>query len=193
TAQPAVWQQLDEELTHWAPECVAVDSGYNTSMVYAFVQKRRWALAVKGRAGSGVPIVEDEKARRQRLRRQRKNGVMVHLVGDDQAKALIYSRLKIAAHGPAYIHFPNEPTFDDEYFAQLTAEKLVTKMRGTRPYAEWVQTRPRNEALDCWKYALAALRLSGIELTARAAARASQPVAAPERKVKKTNFVQGWK
>ena len=42
-------------------------------------------------------------------------------------------------------------------------------MRGTRPYAEWVQTRPRNEALDCWKYALAALRLSGIDLRARAA------------------------
>lgn len=170
TAQNAVWQQLDDELAHWAPECVAVDSGYNASMVYAFVGKIRWALAVKGRGGPGVPIVEDEKARRQRLRRQRKNGVMVNWVGDDQAKALIYSRLKIAAHGPGYIHFPNEPTFDDEYFAQLTAEKLVTKMRGTRPYTEWVQTRPRNEALDCWKYALAALRLSGIDLKSRASA-----------------------
>ncbi|MBP8169304.1 MAG: phage terminase large subunit family protein, partial [Azonexus sp.] len=52
--------------------------------------------------------------------------------------------------------------------AQLTAEKLVTKMRGTRPYVEWVQTRPRNETLDCLKYALAALRLSGIDLKARA-------------------------
>jgi phage terminase large subunit GpA-like protein len=42
-------------------------------------------------------------------------------------------------------------------------------MRGTRPYVEWVQTRPRNETLDCLKYALAALRLSGIDLKARAA------------------------
>jgi len=47
-------------------------------------------------------------------------------------------------------------------------------MRGTRPYAEWVQTRPRNEALDCWKYALAALRLSGINLELRAAATVSE-------------------
>ena len=173
TAQPEVWERLAEELGHWAPDAVAVDSGYNTSMVYAFVEKRRWAIAVKGRAGPGVPIVEDEKSRRQRLRRQRKKGIMVHLVGDDQAKALIYSRLKIATPGPAYIHFPADPSFDDEYFAQLTAEKLVTKMRGTRPYAEWQQTRPRNEALDCWKYALAALRLSGIDLSARAIALAN--------------------
>jgi phage terminase large subunit GpA-like protein len=167
TAQPDVWKRLDDELAHWAPECVAVDSGYNTSMVYAYVEKRRWALAIKGRGGPGVPIVEDEKARRQRLRRQRKKGITVHLIGDDQAKALIYSRLKIAAPGPGYIHFPNDPSFDDEYFAQLTAEKLVTKMRGTRPYVEWVQTRPRNETLDCLKMALAALRLSEIDLKAR--------------------------
>lgn len=175
TAQPEVWRLLDEEIAAWSPDVVAVDSGYNTSMVYAFVEKRRWALAVKGRAGPGVPIVEDEKSRRLRLRRQRKKGITVHLVGDDQAKALIYSRLKIATPGPAYIHFPNTAGFDDEYFAQLTAEKLVTKMRGTRPYAEWVQTRPRNEALDCWKYALAALRLSGINLSERA-----QRLAAPQ-------------
>lgn len=172
TARPEVWGQLAEEIGHWAPEAMAIDSGYNASLVYAFCESRKWSFAVKGRAGAGVPIVEDERARRQRLRRQRKKGITVHLVGDDQAKALIYSRLKLTAPGPGYIHFPAEPGFDDEYFAQLTAEKLVTKMRGTRPYAEWVQTRPRNEALDCWKYALAALRLSGIDLSLRAKARA---------------------
>jgi phage terminase large subunit GpA-like protein len=61
--------------------------------------------------------------------------------------------------GPGYVHFPREPWADDEYFAQLTAEKLVTKMRGSRPYSEWVQTRPRNEALDCLLLALVARRL----------------------------------
>jgi phage terminase large subunit GpA-like protein len=159
-------------------------------MVYAFVEKRRWAMAIKGRPGPGVPIVEDEKARRQRLRRQRKKGITVHLVGVDQAKALLFSRLKIVKPGPNYIHFPNHPAFDDEYFAQLTAEKLVTKMRGTRPYAEWVQTRPRNEALDCAVYALAALRLSQIDLTQRAA---GQPAKRPVARKQSTGFVGGWK
>jgi len=164
TAQPEVWARFAEEIGTWNIAALAVDSGYNTSMVYAFVEKRRWAVAVKGVPGSGRPLVEDEKARRQRLRRQRKKGITVHMVGDDQAKALIYSRLKITEAGPGYIHFPRDPAFDDEYFAQLTAEKLVTKIRGTRPYVEWVQTRPRNETLDCFKYALAALRLYGADL-----------------------------
>lgn len=167
TAQPEVWSRFAEEVSYWKPEAMAVDSGYNTSMVYAFVEKRRWATAVKGVPGPGRPIVEDEKARRQRLRRQRKKGITVHMVGDDQAKALIYSRLKIADRGPGFVHFPRDPAFDDEYFAQLTAEKLVTKIRGTRPFVEWVQTRPRNETLDCMKYALAALRLSGVDLKRR--------------------------
>lgn len=164
TAKPEVWARLAEEVTHYGPDAMAIDSGYNTSMVYEFAEKRRWCFAVKGVPGPGRPIVEDERARRQRLRRQRKKGITVHMVGDDQAKALIYSRLKITEVGPGYIHFPRDPAFDDEYFAQLTAEKLVTKIRGTRPYVEWVQTRPRNETLDCAKYALAALRLAGVDL-----------------------------
>lgn len=168
TARPEVWGDLAVLLDDMAPDAVAIDSGYNTSMVYAFVASRRWAWAVKGIAGPGRPIVEDEKLRRQRLRRQKKKGITVHMVGDDQAKALLYSRLNLVEPGPGYIHFPSDPAFDDEYFQQLTAEKLVTKMRGTRPIVEWVQKRPRNEALDCKKYSLAALRLAGIDLAARA-------------------------
>ncbi len=194
TAQPEVWACFGEELQHWAPEALAVDSGYNTSMVYAFVEKRRWALAVKGVPGPGRPIVEDEKARRQRLRRQRKKGITVHMVGDDQAKALIYSRLKIDQAGPGYIHFPRDPSFDDEYFAQLTAEKLVTKIRGTRPYVEWVQTRPRNETLDCLKYALAALRLAGIDLKQRLASMEIEAASAVVSPVSGRGItLSGWK
>jgi len=172
TARPEVWAELGDLLTEWRPDAAAVDSGYNTSMVYDFVRARAWAFAVKGMEGPGRPIVEDEKIRRQRLRRQRKKGVLVHLVGDDQAKALIYSRLELRERGPGYVHFPRDPSFDDEYFAQLTAEKLVPRVRGTRPVMVWIQTRPRNEALDCLKYALAALRLAGVNLKLRAEASA---------------------
>ena len=169
TAQPETWSRFLAELDHYAPDALAVDSGYNTTMVYEFVSKLRYAYAVKGVPGPGRPLVEDERARRQRLRRQRKKGITVHMVGVDQAKALLFSRLKIIKPGAGYVHFPNDPSFDDEYFAQLTAEKLVTKIRGTRPYAEWVQSRPRNEALDCFVYAHAALRLhGGVPLTASA-------------------------
>jgi phage terminase large subunit GpA-like protein len=167
TAQQDVWNQLAELFNDMKPDAVAIDSGYNTSMVYAFVEKRKYCYAVKGMQGGHRPLVEDERVRKQRLRRQRRKGIQVHIVGVDQAKALLFARLKLTEPGPGYIHFANQPDFDDEYFAQLTAEKLVTRMRGTRPVAEWVQSRPRNEALDCSNYSLAALRLSGVDLSQR--------------------------
>jgi phage terminase large subunit GpA-like protein len=161
TARPEVWESLHDALTDAGIAFAAIDSGYNTSMVYAFTEKRRWSVAVKGITGMGRPLIEDEKKRRQRLRNRRKKAAHVEPLGVDQGKALLYARLKLPVPGPAYLHFPRDPAFDDEYFAQLAAEKLVTKIKGTRPFQEWVQTRPRNEALDCLLYALAALRLSG--------------------------------
>lgn len=164
TTQPQVWQELHDTLTDLSVKIAAIDSGYNASQVYAFVEKRRWCFATKGVTGMGRPLIEDEKKRRQRLRIKRKRGIPVEPVGVDGGKALLYARLKLTEAGAGYIHFPQEPAFDDEYFAQLAAEKLVTKFRGHRPIAEWVQTRPRNEALDCLLLALVALRLSGADL-----------------------------
>jgi phage terminase large subunit GpA-like protein len=179
TAQPHVWAELAALLTDLRPDAAAIDSGFNTSMVYAFVEKRAWCYAVKGMDGGARPLVESELVRKQKLRKRRKKGAVVHIVGTDQAKALIYSRLKMAEAGPGFVHFPRDPSFDDEYFAQLTAEKLVQKMRGTRPFAVWQQTRPRNEALDCKVYALAALRLAGVNLAERAKKRAAEPKPKP--------------
>ena len=113
-------------------------------------------------------------------------------LGVDQGKALIYSRLKLIQPGPAYIHFPRDPSFDDEYFAQLAAEKLVTKIKGTRPFSEWIQTRPRNEALDCKVYSLAAMRLSGKNLTAPAPpAKPAAAHAAPSPR-RSGGFAKNW-
>ena len=107
----------------------------------------------------------------QRLRARRKRARPSEPIGVDQAKTLLYGRLQLTQPGPGYIHFPKEAAFDDEYFAQLAAERLVTKVRGTRPFKEWVQLRPRNEALDCLVYALAAARLAPM-LIGRAVSRA---------------------
>lgn len=165
TAAQDVWDELDEVLRDAGVRLAAIDSGYNTSMVYAFCEKRKWCVAIKGVEGAGRPLIEDEKKRRARLRAKRKRGVHVEPLGVDQGKALVYSRLKITTPGPGYIHYPQEPDFDDEYFAQLAAEKLVTKMRGQRPILEWVKTRPRNEAIDCKVYSFAAMRLCAVDLS----------------------------
>ena len=165
TARPEVWEDLAEALIEAKVQIAAVDSGYNTSMVYAFCEKRRWAIPIKGVTGGGRPLIEDEKKRRQRLRVKRKRGMAVEPIGVDQGKALLYARLKLTTPGPGYIHFPRDASYDDEFFNQLASEKLIPKLRGSRPFFEWVQIRPRNEALDCLVYALAACRLSGSNLS----------------------------
>ncbi|MGB3742458.1 MAG: terminase gpA endonuclease subunit [Castellaniella sp.] len=164
TAQPEVWTALGESLVEHKVRQAVVDAGYNTSMVHAFCAPRRWAAPGKGIPGTARPLVEDEKRRIARLRRRVKHQHAVEPIGVDQGKALIYARLKMEKPGPGYIHFPREASFDDEYFAQLGAEKLVTKVRGTRPFQEWVQIRARNETLDCLVYATAAMRLSRVNL-----------------------------
>jgi hypothetical protein len=57
------------------------------------------------------------------------------------------SRLKLRNQAPATA-FPVRLEYDEEHFAQLTAEKIVTRPAGL-PEARVVKTRPRNEALDC--------------------------------------------
>lgn len=164
TTQAEVWAEMGEALAHHHVRVVAIDAGYNTSAVYAFCSGKRWTIPVKGIGGPGRPLIEDERKRAARLRRRVRRQHAAEPLGVDQGKALIYARLKMEKPGPGYIHFPREPAFDDEYFAQLAAEKLVTKVRGTRPFQEWVQLRPRNEALDCLVYNFAAMRLSRVNL-----------------------------
>lgn len=164
TTLPEVWGELGELLADLNVNACGIDAGYNTSLVLAFVEGRSWCWPIKGTAGPHRPIIEDERKRRYRDRARRRKGQPQEIIGVDQAKALIYARAKLPQPGPGYLHFPRTPSFDDEYFSQLSAEKLITKVRGNRATAEWIKTRARNEALDCLVYALAALRLSGVDL-----------------------------
>lgn len=171
----ACWSELAEEMRAFRVDIACIDAGYNTSAVKDFCAKHRWCVATKGVPGAGRPLVEDEKKRKQRLRAQRKKAQPVEPLGVDQGKALLYARLKLEQPGPGYIHFPNTPDFDEEYFAQLAAEKLITKFRGTRPFLEWVQMRPRNETLDCMVLNLAAYRLAPLLLKRASVALPQEP------------------
>ncbi len=80
-------------------------------------------------------------------------------VGVDEAKAILFSRLKEQTPGPGFCHFPDGAGYEEEYFKQLTAEKRVIRYQKGFPKAEWIKTRARNEALDCRVQAHAALCL----------------------------------
>ena len=175
TSQQDVWAALADELDGLGLDALGIDSGYNATQVYAFVQNKKWAYATKGVPGMQRPIAEDEQTRKKRMRKRLRRKVVVEPIGVDNAKALVYARLKQDKPGKGTIHFPRRPAFDDEYFAQVAAEKLVTRYRGTRPHQEWVQTRPRNEALDCLVGNLAVLRIAiNLPALAERAARGEQ-------------------
>jgi phage terminase large subunit GpA-like protein len=179
--RPEPWQALDELLstafTHESGALLTIHAtcvdtaGHRTQYAYDYVGKRRHqqVYAIIGRDGSDRQIVSRPSLKRSG-REIRK--VDLYTVGVDICKGLIYSRLKITEPGPGYMHFPLphqagkdfRAGVDEEFFAQLTAERLVTKMVSGVPTRKWIQTRPRNEALDQTAYAIAALRLSRANL-----------------------------
>jgi Phage terminase large subunit (GpA) len=66
-----------------------------------------------------------------------------------------------ANHPPGACHFPQ---YGEEYFKQLTAERLVTRIVKGFPRGSW-EKEPgrRNEALDCRVYARAAAAIYGLD------------------------------
>lgn len=98
-------------------------------------------------------------------RKRNKNGVYLTEVGTDTAKEQIYNRFTLVAEGddplPGAVHFPNNPEiYDLSEAQQLTAEEQVEKWVDGRRKIVWDSKKRRNEALDCFVYALAALRIS---------------------------------
>ena len=199
--QQKVWHELEEVLTKTYDghriAGAAIDSGYLTEYVYQFTKPRssRRVFAIKGQAGMGKPLTTKPKP----VGRTR---TPMYTVGVDTAKRSIYARLRLTT-GQGLIHFPVD--FDDEYFQQLTAEKMVTKYRRGFPVMEFIKTRDRNEALDCLAYAYAALDNLNVKLAALAAKRKAKqnavavepeqtsPLATPPPPVKRTKKTRSRK
>ena len=87
-------------------------------------------------------------------------------IGVDTTKDLLFARMRIADIGAGYIHFSDVLT--DEYFRQLTAEKIVTRIHRGFKKRLFQKIRPRNEALDCFVYAIAAYAILGINVNSLA-------------------------
>ena len=176
-AKESTWFELDkylqEKYTHQSGRkltvrCIAIDSGgLHTDAVYKFCKARQsrrihgelqFVYAIKGVGGTGREICG-----------RPSTGNRYHLklfpLGVDTAKDTIFSRMHLAAHGPGYLHLPLWA--DDEYLAQLTAEKAVRKYkRGVGSVREYVKIRERNEGLDLEVYNLAALYILGRQFIA---------------------------
>lgn len=139
--------------------------GHYTDEVYAESRKHGllWVVPTKGASVYGKPIASMP-------RTKNKSRVYLTEIGTDNAKELIYSRLKLAidtaqsqagAPQPGVIHLPaNGELCDESEVKQLVAEIKISKIVAGRRVHRWDAGGRRNEALDCLVGALAALRIS---------------------------------
>ena len=181
--KPNVWAALDqllaESFTHangasLAILKLAIDTGYATQEVYDWVRRQApdRVIAIKGvdrlSAAIGTPSHMDIMQSGKRKRR----GLLVWPVGASFGKSELYGCLRkerptdeqLAAGERFPAGFCHFPKYGEEYFKQLTAERLVTvKDKRGFPHREWRKLRERNEALDCRVYARAAASAVGID------------------------------
>jgi phage terminase large subunit GpA-like protein len=196
---PQLWSALDTSLNRQFTttegrtlpiRASCVDSGgHYTNAVYQYCKRNqgRGVFAIKGVGGEGKALAG----------RPTKNNIAkcpLFPIGVHSAKDTLFGRLKIGEVGAGYVHFAD--TLSDEYFKQLTAEKLVTKFTKGFKKREFVKVRPRNEALDCFVYAIAAYSIIGVNVNAIKRA----PVEKAERKQatsplrpRKGGWVNSWR
>lgn len=206
---PHLWNDLDTQLNkQYETEsgrtlmirAAAVDSGgHFTNSVYAYCKKNqhRRIFAIKGVGGDGKAIAG---------RPSKNNTVKCPLfpVGVDTVKDLIFARLRIKESGSGYVHFND--ILQDEYFRQLTAEKAVTRFHRGFKKRVFEKVRPRNEALDCMVYSIAAYSILGVNVNALADKMTGQEQpqkqeSEPERRQepfvprhpRKGNFANSWR
>ena len=170
-----------------------IDSGgHHTDDVYRYTAKRerRKVFACVGKAGLARPLV----TRPQKTKKSLVYNASLVNVGVDIAKDQFYDWISIENPGPGYCHFPAKPDeYNQEYFAQLTAEKRFKKwVRGSQVWA-YKKLRPRNEALDKRNYARGALNIVGIDVDkfADAGRKFLRNVAAPVRRSSGPRLVSG--
>lgn len=177
TSRPEVWLELTKIYDRWYEnawgqsfQCdqFAIDAGYNTHMVYAWVRNKIRAIAVRGVGGPQAPVIgtptklDVSYSGRKKLR----SGLRVWPVGGWQAKSEFYSYLRLEGIREGmdddpwgYCHFSTG--CDENYFKQITSESLVTHTKGGRDVTEWMVSG-ENHFLDCRVYNLASAERLGI-------------------------------
>jgi phage terminase large subunit GpA-like protein len=175
-SEQKTWQSLtailnedfeSEDEVHRKINMLAIDAGFSTQEVYSWVrtQSPNNVMAIKGIDNSLVPINAPTKVDVNLRGKKLKGSVRLWKVGVSIIKSELFNFLKQRKNEDGttpngYMHFPE---YNTEYFKQLTAEQLVTRIVKGYPKRIWQKTRDRNEALDCRVYARAAAIALGID------------------------------
>lgn len=190
TSREADWTAVDEVLGRRYEDAkgmglsirmLAIDSGYNTQMVYNWGRRheRNRVIAVKGvhtaRTLVGTPTPVDVTHGGQRITR----GYKVWPAGSDIGKAELYGWLRLTRdlagpYPPGFCHFPE---YGPDYFRQLTGEQMVPVVKKSGHVSHEWQVIPgrENHYLDARIYARVAAAVLGIDRVAASIAPAPQP------------------
>jgi phage terminase large subunit GpA-like protein len=184
---PQLWSALDSVIfktydtvngRQMGIRATCIDSGgHFTNSVYQYCKKHtgRRVFAIKGVGGEGKPAAG---------RPSKANVAKCPLfpIGVDTVKSLLFARMRIDEPGAGYIHFSDR--LNEEYFRQLTAEKVVTRFHKGFKKRVFEKIRARNEALDCMVYSYAAYAILGINVNSMADKIASEE---PIKSIKEDN------
>ena len=171
-----VWEELERyrvrpfEHEHGGElqiDTMYVDSGYATSQVYQYCRGKHptQLLAVKGSASLRQALGRVHKVDIRVNNQTIPGGAMMRRVGVDVLKAKLYGWLRMPVpeegegYPPGWCHFPE---YGREWCEQITAEKMVSRVRDGQQAFTFEKVRKRNEALDCRVYAMAAAESLGI-------------------------------
>ena len=172
---PQLWAALDIELSKGFQHpcgailkigCALIDSGGTDDTkafahpVYRFVHQRqtRFVFACKGSSEPGAPLVRPSV--------QKATKIILQIVGTDVCKSAVYERLAIQSPGPGFMHYPRDRGYDEEYFAGLTAERVLMDRTKGSLKRKWIKQRERNEPLDIRAYNTAAFEIRRVNLVA---------------------------
>lgn len=176
TSRPEVWTKLGALLSEtWTTEdgallniqLMAVDSGYNTSKVYAFARKHGSRVAsIKGKDNQPTIIIPPKTIDVARSGKRLPYSVKLYTVGVGVVKDEVYGALRLTPNddGSTPDGYCDFPDYTEEHFKALTAEtKALVLVRG---YPREIWQKPpgaRNEQLDCRVYARAAAAIVGMD------------------------------
>lgn len=109
----ALWDHEDGLQSHTV-QCCIDSAGHRTEAVYPYVKPRqvRGVYATVGRAGVGRPIISSASNRKQG---QTTLPVKLFTVGVDEAKTILYSRLKEQTPGLGYRHLSEAEGYEEKY------------------------------------------------------------------------------
>jgi phage terminase large subunit GpA-like protein len=182
TADSIVWDKLSDFLgTVYQHESgvdlpitkLAIDSGYETQNVYAWARKQpeQQVIVIKGSDTGVLPVTPPKYLDLNSGGKTIKRGISVRTVNVSILKGELYGWLNQdaptrqelacgAVYPSGYVHNNAQ---SDEFFQQLVAEKIVTRVVDYLETFEWVKLRERNEALDTFVYARAAAIVHGLD------------------------------